>query len=322
MWDRVVRSAGVLMLVGGCVVVPSSTAFAANAPKAPFNWTQLAPPNSPPVSAAVASDFDAATKQMVIFGGDNNTGNDVSETWVWHAGTWTHLTPAHSPSGRHEAVMAYDPSSNQLLLFGGVSFAGGHVRVFGDTWSWTGSDWTELFPAHQPSARYDSTLAFDSATSQLVLVGGVGKRAYPTDTWAWNGTDWSRLAPVHTPPSRVQATMTSGGTTNGLVLFGGIVGGTAIADTWTCQRDGLDRTAPAELTPRAARRGRRVQPGDWSTRALRRHRPRLVVPLRHLDVDGQQLVPADTGDLTVGSRLRGDGVQHQDPSGHALRWRG
>ena len=41
--------------------------------------------------------------------------------------------------------MAYDPGTGQLVLFGGDDFA--------DTWTWNGSDWTELTPSTSPLAR-------------------------------------------------------------------------------------------------------------------------------------------------------------------------
>jgi hypothetical protein len=37
--------------------------------------------------------------------------------------------------------MAYDAASQEVVLFGGYSL---HLGDLGDTWSWNGTNWTEL----------------------------------------------------------------------------------------------------------------------------------------------------------------------------------
>ncbi len=56
------------------------------------------------------------------------------------------------------------------MLFGGDDPSGNYL---GDTWTWDGTTWTELAPATSPSARADASMAYDPATAQLVLFGGV-----------------------------------------------------------------------------------------------------------------------------------------------------
>ena len=50
---------------------------------------------------------------------------------------------ATSPPPRWDATLAYNPTTRTLVLFGGQSFD----RVFGDTWTWNGTTWTEQHPA-------------------------------------------------------------------------------------------------------------------------------------------------------------------------------
>ncbi len=45
--------------------------------------------------------------------------------------------------------MTYDAARGQVVLFGGYRSA----HDFGDTWTWDGTDWTQLSPVHSPSAR-------------------------------------------------------------------------------------------------------------------------------------------------------------------------
>ena len=184
---------------------------------AAFNWTQLTPSTPLPASSGAAADYDAATSQFVVFGAGATGGTESSATWVFQSGNWTHLTPPHSPAGRQSAVMAFDSASNQLVLFGGVSFAGGKVKLFSDTWIWTGTDWTQLFPAHHPSAREATAMAFDGVTQDLILFGGGTRTGDPRDTRTWNGSDWTKLAPAHKPTGRIQAAMAALGSTHGVV---------------------------------------------------------------------------------------------------------
>src|ERR1700728_4007926 len=55
---------------------------------------------------------------------------------------WTQQSPPTSPAIRDGATMAYDFSTGQLVLFGGLGGSG----VFGDTWTWDGTNWTQQTP--------------------------------------------------------------------------------------------------------------------------------------------------------------------------------
>ena len=65
-----------------------------------------------------------------------------------------------------------------------------------NTWTWNGSNWTQITPATVPGGRVRPSLAWDPASSQLILFGGSnGGVVYFNDTWLWNGTTWTRLTP-------------------------------------------------------------------------------------------------------------------------------
>src|SRR5580765_7461768 len=78
-----------------------------------------------------------------------------------------------SPSPRCCMDMAYDAASNQVVLFGG--FILDSPYLLGDTCTWDGTDWTQRFPAHFPSARYYTSMAYDAARGQVVMFGGQGR---------------------------------------------------------------------------------------------------------------------------------------------------
>jgi hypothetical protein len=191
------------------------------------DWTQQSPAHTPPARDFASMAFDAATGQVVLFGGFSGSAV-LGDTWVWNGTDWTQQSPAHSPPARDHASMAFDAATGQLVLFGGPTGS----AVLGDTWVWNGTDWTQQFPAHSPSPREDPPMAFDAATGQLVLFGGLDAAGhFPVDTWVWNGTDWTQQFPAHTPPGRVSASIAFDTATGQLVLFGG-EGIFVLADTW------------------------------------------------------------------------------------------
>jgi hypothetical protein len=118
-----------------------------------------------------------------------------------------------------------------MVFFGG----NGNSGNLGDTWTWNGTTWTQLFPATSPSIRYGASMAYDPATGQLVLFGGAHPESTFGDTWTWNGTTWTQLFPATSPSPRFGASMAYDPATGQLVLFGGFVvrGSVPFADTWT-----------------------------------------------------------------------------------------
>ena len=65
--------------------------------------------------------------------------------------------------------MAYDAANHTVVVF---TNATAH-SVFGETWTWDGSTWTKQTTAAHPPARYEASMAYDAATSTVVLFGGV-----------------------------------------------------------------------------------------------------------------------------------------------------
>ena len=183
---------------------------------------QISSPVYPPGRASQMMAYDAATQTTLMFGG----GTEVlfNDTWSWNGSGWTQLFPSVSPPPRGTGGMAYDPVTGTILLFGGCNAGGqfcGSSNLLGDTWSWNGSTWTQLFPATSPSARSYASMAFDTASNSVVLFGGQSCCAYLADTWSWTGTNWTQLSPAASPPGRSLATMTRNPSSTGLVLFGG-----------------------------------------------------------------------------------------------------
>src|SRR6202041_2662207 len=115
-----------------------------------------APPLHPHDPPQVA--YDAETQQLLAVMTDPD---GRASTWTWKSGIWTEVegvaaTPACSS-------LAYDSSSEQTVC---LAFA----RQANTTWVWSDENhWQEVNGAHEPNAGF-GVLAFDGATSQLVLL--------------------------------------------------------------------------------------------------------------------------------------------------------
>ena len=149
------------------------------------NWTQQSPATSPPARFGAAMAYDTATGNVVMFSGYSSSLL-LSDTWVWDGSNWTEQSPATSPAARWGAPMVYDAATGKVVMFGGFDIATG-TNDFADTWVWDGSTWTKQAPATSPSARYEASMAYDAATGNVVLFGGLnGAGVSPlNDTWTW-----------------------------------------------------------------------------------------------------------------------------------------
>ena len=188
-------------------------------------WTEMNPNAAPSPRAVATEGWDAATGQLILFGGGqcipNSSCNVYADTWMWSGTTWTKLNPTRSPPARTEAAMAFDPQSKQLVLFGGYSAS---EKNLSDTWDWTGSTWEKLKPAESPTPRHDASLGYDPASRRLILFGGSTQfngGPMKSNTWAWNGSSWSKLAPKTSPPSLAASALAWDSSSDQLILFGG-----------------------------------------------------------------------------------------------------
>jgi hypothetical protein len=106
-------------------------------------------------------------------------------------------------------VIAFDAATSQVVLYNGsVSCFAPGTFGFGDcsmsasqTWAWSGTSWQQLAPGTEPSSRNFATLAYDSATRQLVLFGGyapgtlTAAPSYLPGTWVYTVLGSSAATP-------------------------------------------------------------------------------------------------------------------------------
>jgi len=163
-------------------------------------WTQLPEPTAPSPRYGAAMAFDNATtdRYVILYGGVDGTGADLSDTWIFTAQTWTLLATSTSPGPRGFAEASYDATIGYPVLYGGLR----GTQVLGDWWEYLHGAWTNLTTSSAPPARWGAVFSFVPA-HQLVLIGGCGQAVDPVamqcndlfnDTWnLYAPTTWKEF---------------------------------------------------------------------------------------------------------------------------------
>ena len=176
------------------------------------DWTQQHPATSPPARDDAALAYDAATNQLVLFGGGSNGPSigrpfppPLNDTWIWTGSNWIEQHPTTSPLPVLSPDLAYDAAQHTLILFGGFSADAMPVpKELNDTWQWTGSNWVQLHPQTRPSL-FDTinghqvlysypNMVYNPQTQQIFLLfGGDDDNNHKYQVgWLWDGTNWSK----------------------------------------------------------------------------------------------------------------------------------
>ncbi len=211
-------------------------------------WNQQSPTSLPTARFGTTLAYDAGHSQVVMFGGFTNAG-DVNDTWLWNGTNWTSVTPSSgSPSARSNQTMVYDAAQGQVVMFGGSTTPPDFDQV-ADTWLWNGTTWTQVTGlSTSPPARSSAAMAYDAATGQVVLFGGMGtSHGDLGDTWIWNGSSWTSGASG--PSARHGAAMAYDAALGEVILFGGDSGGAEESDTWAWNGTSWTQLSPSGTPP-------------------------------------------------------------------------
>mgnify|MGYP002623849382 CR=1 FL=1 len=186
------------------------------------NWQQMSPATSPSPRTWHAMAYDERRQVVVLFGGATPAENN--ETWEWNGSNWTRRTPATSPSIRRGAAMAYDRVTQTIILFGGYADYLPFPGALAETWSWDGTNWSQLSPSTSPPPAEDHCMATSPDGTGVVHYGGSPGRGSPsfplTKTWKWNGSTWTDVTPALSPPGRYGHGLAATGDGT-LMTFGG-----------------------------------------------------------------------------------------------------
>lgn len=163
-------------------------------------WTQAHPPVGPPGRFGSPAAYDPVTHLVMLYGGRLADGRVVDDTWGWDGTTWRELDAGTgSPPSGEGGLMVWDPSRGEMVLVLRVVTAG---VLGGETWIWTGSQWTQQAGAGFPSGVEPVAGAFDTVTSSLLAVGAQMSEAVPGRvltfvTLRWDGVSWRLLHTDH-----------------------------------------------------------------------------------------------------------------------------
>ncbi len=146
-------------------------------------WTQLATTGPKPAARmGMGFSYDAVRDRAVLFGGEG-LGLTYNDTWEFDGTNWILMAPVHVPSVNPSPALAYDTLRRRVTLFGTAKGAtGGLLR----TWTWDGTDWTNISSGTAPPARNNIRAVFDEKHGEFVLHGGANldpAAAALNDTW-------------------------------------------------------------------------------------------------------------------------------------------
>ncbi|HET9304409.1 MAG TPA: kelch repeat-containing protein [Candidatus Sulfotelmatobacter sp.] len=228
-------AAATLMLIALC----SNLALASN------SWKVLPLTNHPSARINMAMAYDAAGKNIVLFGGDDGTSY-LNDTWILNGSGWVQLHPPVSPSVRTASAMGFDRPTGKIVMFGGFNGA----QYLGDTWIWDGvaQTWTEANPTSRPTPVTLPMLYTDPLNGHAGMIGGFDGNFYQNITWQWTGTNWKFRNPVTWLWARGAALVANDYGHRKVVIFGGLADVNPV-NTWTW--DGVNWTMenPATQPP-------------------------------------------------------------------------
>ena len=152
------------------------------------SWVQLQPINAPSPRTDAVMAWDAGRNRMVLFGGEAG-GAFLVDTWEWDGTNWQQMQPMTQPTAAvADTEMCFDEATQRVLMVMTTRAFNSSVR---GTWSWDGSNWTQLRVDAVPSSLRHETvgLVYDSVQGRPVLMGDdpIGG----TRIFVWSGQAWS-----------------------------------------------------------------------------------------------------------------------------------
>jgi hypothetical protein len=188
------------------------------------DWTQLSPTQIPPArhDAAFANRDLSGTFVPLLFGGFDDNGEPLDDTWVGSGSSWVPLFVSTRPTARGDSAMAYQEAFDHFVLFGGLDEDG---NVLGDTWLFEYGPllWRKASPSSAPAPRAQHQMTYDAGRGVVVLHGGTVNGVVLDDTWEFDGYNWKQvpMPPAAGDPDLFDAALAYDVDDSEAILFGG-----------------------------------------------------------------------------------------------------
>jgi len=158
-------------------------------------------------------------------------------------GTWNEENASFDPPARLGHAMVFDSIKNKTWMFGGID---GMTIKPEEMWSFnsTSNNWSGTMTGTPMDTRFDSSMVFAEAWSQVILFGGQGSSGLLNDTWGFDlDFTWTRLMTFNDPINRSRHAMAFDNSSFQMLMFGGHDNGVNyLGDTWTL--DGMYQWIP------------------------------------------------------------------------------
>jgi hypothetical protein len=154
-------------------------------------WTLAG--SSPQARTSSAMAYSPTDDLAILFGGRDDYGKLLRDTWQLMDGRWIPLDPEQTPSARSGHSLTYIDSTDEILLFGGRDESGNlsDLRRF----NLTTGDWEMVYTKGLPGARAHHQLVYDPENDVAVLLGGFVKTN--KRVWAYHPMErrWEAIEP-------------------------------------------------------------------------------------------------------------------------------
>ncbi len=138
------------------------------------DWHLVIPVNSPPGLTDAAMAYQPAIGKTVMFGGADNGGIALDDTWTYDGLDWQPvLITGPKPSARVGARMEQILSRNVVMLTGGRDPVTQVIQ--NDSWEFDGTTWRQLNAVYggMYPPRSDFAMAHDFVRDRITAFGGV-----------------------------------------------------------------------------------------------------------------------------------------------------
>lgn len=198
-----------LLVFGGAQVNGQLGALSDTWTRGNTGWSKISVQPGPSARVGALATDDPIHRNVVLFGGESNSHELLTDTWTWNGSSWASQKPTHSPHWLFPLAgnLAFDFGRREVLLFGntGTSFSP-TKGPDSFTWAWTGSDWVRKDTV-SPPFRFGAAMAYDGTSQHIVIFGGYqfeGPEGRLGDTWIWDGAVWKQAPPsLSTPPAGI-----------------------------------------------------------------------------------------------------------------------